>query len=58
MLLRNEFYDLIRDSSLFAKSRKVKLAHFSAPAHVVHQIERVSFAPNESHDLSPASSSV
>jgi hypothetical protein len=58
VFLRNFFHDLIGDSSLFAKTRKVKLAHFSSAAHVVHQVERVSFAPNESHDFSPASSSV
>jgi hypothetical protein len=27
----------------------VQLPHFSAPAHVVHQVESVSFAANESH---------
>ncbi len=31
----------------------MKLPHFSAAAHVVHQIERVSFAANESHQLIP-----
>jgi hypothetical protein len=55
VLLRNFLYNLISDSSLFAKTRKVKLAHFSASAHIVHQVERVSYAPNESHNFSPAS---
>jgi hypothetical protein len=58
VFLRNFLHDLIGNFPLFAKARKVKLAHFSAVAHVVHQVERIPFAPNESHDFSPASSSV
>jgi hypothetical protein len=29
----------------------MELAHFSATAHVVHQVKRVSFAADESHDV-------
>jgi hypothetical protein len=31
----------------------VKLPHFSSAAHVMHQVERVSFAANEGHRLTP-----
>jgi hypothetical protein len=29
----------------------MELAHFSAAAHVVHQVERISFAADKSHGI-------
>src|SRR5258708_6410735 len=47
-------HDAFRDSRAVAESRQVQLPHFSAAAHVVHQVECVSFAANESHGTHPA----
>jgi hypothetical protein len=30
---------------------QMQLAHFSAPAHIVHQVQRISFAADKSHDV-------
>ena len=43
----------IGDASAVAEAGEVKLPHFSTAAHVVHQVERVSFAANEGHRLTP-----
>ena len=45
--------DAIGDASAVAEAGEVKLPHFSTAAHVVHQVERVSFAANEGHRLTP-----
>jgi hypothetical protein len=47
-----------RDSRSVAQSRQVQLQHFAAAADVVHQIERIPFAANESHETHPATSKV
>src|SRR5882724_10902967 len=41
----------IRDFRALAEPGEVQLLHFSAAAHVVHQIIRISFAANESHGI-------
>jgi hypothetical protein len=41
----------VGDSRALAQTCEVQLLHFSAAAHVVHQIKHVSFATNESHDI-------
>src|SRR5258707_2675892 len=49
MFLRDLLYHPLRNSRAVAQSRQVQLTHFSAAAHVVHQIERISFAANKCH---------
>jgi hypothetical protein len=46
--------DLVRDASAFAEPSEMQLLHFSAAAHVVHQVVGVPFAANKSHRSSPA----
>jgi hypothetical protein len=33
-----------------SQASQVQLAHFIAAAHVVHQVEEISFAADKSHD--------
>src|SRR5436305_7064868 len=49
MLLRHFFDHPLRNARAVAQARQVQLTHFAAPAHVVHQVERVSFAANKCH---------
>jgi hypothetical protein len=56
MFLGNFTYHLVRDASAFAEPSQMQLAHFSAAAHIVHQVVGIPFAANESHRTSPANS--
>src|ERR1700758_2798313 len=49
MLLGDCLDDVVGDPGAVAETRKVELPHFSAAAHIVHQIVGVSFATDESH---------
>jgi hypothetical protein len=50
MLLGNQAHYVICDSRPGSQARQMELAHFSAAAHVVHQVKRIPFATDESHD--------
>ena len=54
MLFGNFANDRIGDASAFAEASEVQLAHFTAAAHIVHQVIEISFAANKGHDRSPA----
>jgi hypothetical protein len=58
MFLRDFAHHSLRDPRSVSQSRKVQLPHFSAPAHVVHQVESVSFAANKSHEPHPVASNL
>jgi len=49
VLLGDFTNDFVGDSRAVSEARKVELAHFSAAAHVVHQVERIPFAADKSH---------
>src|SRR6266436_7734284 len=51
MFLRDLLYHPLRNSRAVAQSRQVQLKHFSAAAHIVHQVKRISFAANKCHHL-------
>lgn len=46
--------DVIGDAGSLAEPSQVNLAHFSAAAHIVHQVVGVPFAANKGHSPSPA----
>ena len=52
MVPRNLADHVVGDARPLAKPRQMKLLHFSLPAHVVHQVVAIAFAPNESHNAS------
>jgi hypothetical protein len=58
VFLRDLAHHSLRDSRSVSQSREVQLPHFSTPAHVVHQVESVSFAANKSHEPHPAASNL
>jgi hypothetical protein len=41
----------VGDTGALAQAGEMELAHFSAAAHIVHQIIRISSPADESHDL-------
>ncbi len=49
MLFGNFTHQVIGNSRAGAETGQMELAHFSAAAHVVHQVERISFAADKSH---------
>jgi hypothetical protein len=51
MLFRNFADDSVGNFRALAEPGEMQLLHFSAAAHVVHQIIRIAFATNESHDF-------
>jgi hypothetical protein len=51
MLLGNQAHHIIGDSRAGSQARQMELAHFSAAAHVMHQVKRIPFAADESHDV-------
>jgi hypothetical protein len=51
VLLGNFAHHPVRDTRMFPESRQVKLFHFFAAAHVVHQIKAVPFAANDGNNL-------
>jgi hypothetical protein len=51
MLLRYFLDDLIGNTRALSEPRQMKLQYFFAAAHIVHQVERIPFAANKSHDL-------
>jgi len=51
MLFSNFANQVIGDSRVGSEPRQMQLAHCSAAAHVVHQVERISFAADKSHDV-------
>src|SRR5690242_14685061 len=53
VFLRDFLDNLLSDARALSQARQMQLPHFSASAHVVHQVERISFAANKSHDLTP-----
>jgi hypothetical protein len=59
VLLRDLAHHAFRDSRAVSEPRQVQLPHFASPAHIVHQVEGIPFAANESHDdAHPATSNV
>jgi hypothetical protein len=58
VFLRDLAYHSLGYPRAVSQSRKVQLPHFSAAAHIVHQVESVSFAANESHTAHPATSNM
>jgi hypothetical protein len=51
MLLGDCLDDVVGDPGAVAETSEVELLHFSAAAHIVHQIVGISFATDESHDV-------
>src|SRR5579859_5244524 len=51
MLLGDCLDDVVGDPGAVAETGEMELPHFSAAAHIVHQIVGVSFATDESHDV-------
>jgi hypothetical protein len=51
MLFGHFAHHVICNSRAGSETRQVELAHFTAAAHVVHQVKRISFAADESHDV-------
>src|ERR1700730_16234242 len=51
MLLGDCLDDVVGDPGAVAETREMELPHFSAAAHIVHQIVGVSFATDKSHDV-------
>jgi hypothetical protein len=51
MLLGNFPHQIIRNSRTRSKTCQMELTHFSAAAHIVHQVERISFAADKSHGI-------
>src|SRR6266849_1547089 len=51
MLLGDCLDDVVGDPCAVAETGEVELPHFSAAAHIVHQIVGVSFATDKSHDV-------
>jgi hypothetical protein len=49
MLFGNFAHQVIGNSRTGSETCQMELAHFSAAAHVVHQVEGISFAADESH---------
>src|SRR6201998_789063 len=49
MLLGDCFYDVVGDPGAVTEAGEVELPHFSAAAHIVHQVVGVSFATDKSH---------
>ena len=49
MLLGDFADDGIGDAGAFAETSEMELPHFTAAAHIVHQVIGISFAANESH---------
>jgi len=49
VLLGDFTNNFVGNSCAVSQARKVELAHFSAAAHVVHQVERIPFAADKSH---------
>ena len=58
VFLRDFAHHSLRDPRSVSQSRKVQLPHFSAPAHIVHQVESVSLAANKSHEPHPVASNL
>jgi hypothetical protein len=42
---------LVGNSRAISQASQVQLAHFIAAAHVVHQVEEISFAADKSQDV-------
>jgi hypothetical protein len=55
MLLGNVLDYFFGDSRTLPEARQMQLPYFSAAAHVVHQVERVSFAADKRHDFTSSS---
>ncbi len=51
MLFGNLANQVIGDSGVGSEPRQMQLAHLSAAAHIVHQVERIPFAADKSHDV-------
>ena len=49
MLLGDCFDDVVGDPGTVTEAGEVELPHFSAAAHIVHQVIGVSFATDKSH---------
>jgi hypothetical protein len=56
VLLGDLSHHAFRDPRAVSQTRKMQLPHFSASAHVVHQVKSISFAANESHETHPVTS--
>jgi hypothetical protein len=44
-------HKVIGNSDAGPEARQMELQHFSAAAHVVHQVERIPFAADKSHGI-------
>ena len=53
MFFGNLANHLVGDARACSQPGEVHLLHFSAVAHVVHQVKGVPFSANESHDHHP-----
>jgi hypothetical protein len=58
MFLGNLFDHSLCNSRTVTQPCQVQLLHFAAAAHVVHQVERISFAANECHNTYPVTSNL
>jgi len=45
----------VGNSRAISQASQVQLEHFTAAAHVMHQVEQISFAADKSHDVTPNS---
>jgi hypothetical protein len=46
---------VIGDSRTMSEAGQMQLAYFFTAAHIVHQVERIPFAADKSHDLTSIS---
>jgi hypothetical protein len=51
MFLGNFAHDFLGNSRTMSEAGQMKLEHFTAAAHIVHQVERIPFAADKSHDF-------
>src|SRR5947209_5658307 len=58
VLLGDFAYHSLRNPGAITESSQMQLLHFSAAAHIVHQIKRVSFSADKSHGLYLATLSI
>jgi hypothetical protein len=55
VLLGDFANDFVGNSRAVSQASQMQLAHFIAAAHIVHQVEEISFAADKSHDVTPNS---
>src|SRR5690348_7540151 len=50
MFFRDFADDFVGDARAFTQTCQMQLLHFAVVTHIVHEVERIPFSPNESHD--------